>query len=57
MLGPLAEIGVVAIGAASYAPDASGLFGVAPWLPCLYFAAGAVASGLWRTLASPALPA
>jgi hypothetical protein len=54
VLGPLAEIGVVAIGAASYAPDASGLLGVAPWLPCLYFAAGAVASGLWRALAAPA---
>jgi hypothetical protein len=51
VLGPLAEIGIVAIGAASYAPDASGLLGVAPWLPCLYFAAGAVASGLWRALA------
>ena len=54
VLGPLAEIGIVAIGAASYAPDASGLAGVAPWLPCLYFAAGAVASGLWRALARPA---
>jgi hypothetical protein len=51
VLGPLAEIGIVAIGAASYAPDASGLAGVAPWLPCLYFAAGAVASGLWRAAA------
>jgi hypothetical protein len=27
------------------------LGGVAPWLPCLYFAAGAVAAGLWRALA------
>jgi hypothetical protein len=51
ILGPLAEIGIVTIGAASYADDASGLYGVAPWLPCLYFAAGAVASGLWRALA------
>ena len=49
--GPLAEIGIVAIGAASYANDSDGLAGVAPWLPCLYFAAGAVASGLWRAIA------
>lgn len=49
--GPLAEIGIVALGAASYANDSDGLGGVAPWLPCLYFAAGAVASGLWRAIA------
>jgi hypothetical protein len=49
--GPLAEIGIVALGAASYANDADGLGGVAPWLPCLYFAAGAVASRLWATIA------
>jgi hypothetical protein len=45
--GPLAEILLVSVNAASYAPDSDGLAGVAPWLPCLYFAAGAVASGLW----------
>jgi hypothetical protein len=45
--GPLAEIVLVSAGAASYAPGSDGLGGVAPWLPCLYFAAGAVASGLW----------
>ena len=50
--GPLAEIAIVAAGAASYAPGADGLAGVAPWLPCLYFAAGAVAGGLWRAIAS-----
>lgn len=48
--GPLAEIAIVELGAASYAPDADGLLGVAAWLPCLYFAAGAVASGLWAAL-------
>jgi uncharacterized membrane protein YoaK (UPF0700 family) len=52
--GPLVEIGVVAAGAASYADDADGLFGVAPWLPCLYFAAGAVAARLWRAVAGAA---
>jgi hypothetical protein len=48
--GPLAEIVIVAIGAAKYAPDADQLAGVAPWLPCLYFAAGAVAFRLWDAL-------
>jgi hypothetical protein len=48
--GPLAEIVVVAIGAAEYAPSADQLAGVAPWLPCLYFAAGAVAFRLWDAL-------
>lgn len=52
--GPLAEIVVVAIGAAEYAGDSDGLFGVAPWLPCLYFAAGAVAFRLWDALTSAA---
>jgi hypothetical protein len=48
--GPLAEVVLVEVGAAEYAPDADGLLGVAPWLPCLYFAAGAVASGLWEAV-------
>jgi hypothetical protein len=51
--GPLAEAAIVAAGAASYAPDADGLLGVAAWLPCLYFAAGAVASGLWAAIEGP----
>ena len=49
--GPLAEIGITAAGAASYADDSDALGGVAPWLPCLYFAAGAVASRLWAAVA------
>ena len=48
--GPLAEIVLVSAGAASYAPDSDGLGGVAPWLQGLYFAAGAVASGLWSAV-------
>jgi hypothetical protein len=48
VLGPAAEILLVELGAASYADD--GLAGVAPWLPCLYFGAGAIASGLWAAL-------
>lgn len=51
--GPLVEIGVVELGAASYASDADGLFGVAPWLTGLYFAAGAVAFRLWDALERP----
>jgi hypothetical protein len=47
VIGPLAEIGIVALGAASYAGDSDGLGGVAPWLPALYFGAGAVAARLW----------
>jgi hypothetical protein len=48
VLGPAAEILLVELGAASYADD--GLAGVAPWLPCLYFAAGSVAAGLWAAI-------
>jgi hypothetical protein len=48
--GPLAEIAIVALGAAEYGPDSDQLAGVAPWLPCLYFAAGAVAFRLWNAL-------
>ena len=54
--GPAAEIGIVKAGAASYAPGSDGLFGVADWLPCLYFAAGAVASGLWAAIRDDGAP-
>ena len=50
VLGPLAEIAVSATGLAHYASDADGLGGVAPWLPCIYFAAGAVTSRLWAAV-------
>jgi uncharacterized membrane protein YoaK (UPF0700 family) len=50
ILGPLAEMAVAAAGASHYASDADALGGVAPWLPCLYFAAGAVASGILGAL-------
>jgi hypothetical protein len=56
VLGPLAEIAIVEIGAAGYTPGSDGLGGVAPWLPCLYFAAGAVASGLWAAIARDGAP-
>lgn len=50
VLGPLGEVLIVEAGAAHYTEQADGLLGVAEWLPCLYFAAGAVASGLWAAL-------
>lgn len=50
ILGPLGEALIVEAGAAHYTEQADGLLGVAEWLPCLYFAAGAVASGLWAAL-------
>ena len=50
ILGPLAEVAVVAMGASHYTSGSDALGGVAPWLPCLYFAAGAVASGILRAL-------
>jgi hypothetical protein len=53
VIGPLAEIAIVALGAAAYGPDSDQLAGVAPWLPCLYFAAGAVAFRLWNALQTP----
>ncbi len=56
VLGPAAEALLVAIDASSYAEDTDGLAGVAPWLPCLYFGAGAVAAGLWDAIARDGAP-
>ncbi|HYI35189.1 MAG TPA: hypothetical protein VEX39_01170 [Thermoleophilaceae bacterium] len=53
VMGPLAEIAVVAAGASTYGEGVDGLAGVAPWLPCLYFAAGAVAARLWAATRGP----
>ena len=50
VVGPLAEIGVSHAGWAHYASDADGLWGVAPWLPSIYFAAGAVTCRLWSAV-------
>ena len=47
VVGPLAEIAVSHAGLAHYAADADGRGGVAPWLPSLYLAAGAVSAQLW----------
>lgn len=56
LLGPLAEIGIVALGAAEYRPGSDSLAGVAPWLPALYFGAGAVAFRLWPALERASAP-
>lgn len=42
VIGPAVEAAVAAAGLARYAEDSDALFGVAPWLPALYFAYGLV---------------
>lgn len=53
VIGPLAEIVMVELGASRYLPGHDELFGVAPWLIPLYFATGAVLSGIFRALQTP----
>jgi len=48
--GPLAEIVIVELDLAQYADTADTLFGVALWLPALYFAFGFVAARLAELL-------
>jgi hypothetical protein len=42
VVGPAVEAVIAALGLARYADDSDALFGVAPWLPALYFAYGVV---------------
>ena len=42
VVGPVTEAVVAGAGLARYAHDSDALFGVAPWLPALYFAFGVV---------------
>jgi hypothetical protein len=44
VVGPVVEAVIAAAGLARYADDSDALFGVAPWLPALYFAFGVVVS-------------
>jgi hypothetical protein len=44
VVGPAVEALIAAAGLARYADDSDALFGVAPWLPALYFAFGVVAA-------------
>ncbi len=50
VIGPAAEILIVELELAEYSPAADGLFGVALWLPALYFAFGFVAARLAELL-------
>ena len=50
LIGPLAEIVIVELELAEYAPAADSLAGVALWLPALYFAFGYVAARLAELL-------
>jgi hypothetical protein len=52
VVGPVAEIVLVNGDIAAYAPTCDGLFGVALWLPALYFAFGVVVSRLTELIAS-----
>lgn len=52
-IGPAAEIVMVELGASQYLPGHDQLLGVAPWLMPLYFAVGAVLSGIWTALETP----
>jgi hypothetical protein len=44
VVGPIVEIALFKVGVFAYADDSNGLFGVAWWLPALYFAFGVVAA-------------
>jgi hypothetical protein len=50
VVGPLAEILIVELDLAEYSDAADSLFGVALWLPALYFAYGVVAARLAELL-------
>jgi hypothetical protein len=55
IIGPAAEIVLVAAGVSEYTEGVDGLFGVAPWLPALYFAFGVVAARLGELFAARAV--
>jgi hypothetical protein len=52
LVGPVAEVVIVELELAEYAPSADALGGVALWLPALYFAFGYVAALLGELLAA-----
>ncbi len=61
VIGPAVEASVAAAGLARYADDSDALFGVAPWLPALYFAFGVVVAllaeiSVQSTYLTPAQP-
>jgi hypothetical protein len=54
--GPIVEAVLSGIGVFRYADDSNSLFGVAPWLPALYFAFGVVVSVLAELAAKDRQP-
>lgn len=54
VVGTACEIALSVLDLVHYAGDSATLFGVAAWLPCLYFGAATVASGMWRAIERPA---
>ena len=52
IIGPAVEAVIAAAGLARYADDSDALFGVAPWLPALYFAFGVVVALLAEVASS-----
>ena len=54
--GPIVEAVIAAAGVARYADDSNALFGVAPWLPALYFAFGVVVAVLAEIAAKDRQP-
>ncbi|QUR68176.1 diacylglycerol-binding protein [Mycobacterium spongiae] len=56
VVGVVVEIGLVAADVFRYTEGSDGLFGVAPWLPALYFAFGVVAALVGEIEAEAATP-
>jgi len=54
--GPIVEAALAAAGVFRYADDSNALFGVAPWLPALYFAFGVVVGVLAEVAAKDREP-
>ena len=54
--GPIVEAVLAKVGLFRYADDSDALFGVAPWLPALYFAFGVVVALLGEIAAKDRQP-
>ena len=54
--GPIVEAVLAGVGVFRYADDSDALFGVAPWLPALYFAFGVVVAALAEIAAKDRQP-
>jgi hypothetical protein len=54
--GPIVEAVLARVGVFRYADDSDALFGVAPWLPALYFAFGVVVAALAEIAAKDRQP-